>query len=304
MTDALARIRARGSCRTFGPTAPAQALLDEIGQLAAAKTAGPFGTPLRFRLIDGSGARGPGRRLGTYGIVRGAALYLVGAVGGGARTADGIDQPMAVEDYGWVMEELVLEATGRGLGTCWMAGTFDRSGFARAMRLADGETMPAIVPLGVPAPARSALDAVMHIVAGSRGRRPWGSLFFREGHRSGSGPVEPKAASAPTLRPLRPLDPDEAGAWRACLEAVLVAPSARNAQPWRIVMEEGSERFKLLLAGPVAERSVRRLDAGIAMCHFALAAAAAGLAGRWVAEEPPRRPAGSGLVAVARWLAD
>ncbi len=269
MTDALARIAARRSCRTFGVEPLAPALRAEIEALAAEQRGGPFGARLRFRILAAGDLR-----LGTWGLVRGAPLYLAGAL---------VPGPMDLEDFGWAMEELVLELTGRGLGTCWMAGTFSRPDFSRAIDLEDGETIPAITPVGIPAPAPSVPDWLLHAVAGSRGRRPWRVLFYRS-----AGPA------------LAPLTPVEAGAWRPCLEAVRQAPSARNGQPWRIVRGERGDVFRFLLAGPAGGRSMRRLDAGIAMCHFALAAAELGLAGRWVPEDPQSRDDG-GFWAVARW---
>jgi hypothetical protein len=64
--------------------------------------------------------------------------------------------------------------------------------------------------------------------------------------------------------------------------------------------------FHLGLAGPAAMRSVQRLDAGIAMCHFALVAAELGLGGAWAApggtrqERHPLLPPGT--VHVASWF--
>ncbi len=249
--------------------------------MAAERRRGPFGARLRFRILSEDGAR-----LGTWGLVRGAPLYLAGALQPG---------PMGLEDFGWVMEELVLELTGRGLGTCWMAGTFSRQAFSQALGLAPGETVPAITPVGMPAPAASLPDIVLHALARSRTRRPWHALFFRE------RPGTPAGTRATGLS-LEPLTPAEAGAWRPCLEAIRLAPSARNGQPWRILQEGRGGEFRLLLAGPVGAHSMRRLDAGIAMCHFALAAEELGLAGRWVPEGPSSWE-GGGLVPVARWTA-
>jgi hypothetical protein len=86
---------------------------------------------------------------------------------------------------------------------------------------------------------------------------------------------------------------------------VRLGPSATNGQPWRIAKEPDLPVFHLGLAGPAPQRSARRLDAGIAMCHFALMAAELGLPGAWAAPgvsikaRAPFLPAGA--VHVASW---
>jgi hypothetical protein len=84
---------------------------------------------------------------------------------------------------------------------------------------------------------------------------------------------------------------------------VRAAPSAFNAQPWRIAKEPGRPVFHLGIAGPAGDRSRRRLDAGIAMCHFALVAAERRLPGAWNGPSSgtrhPLLP--PGVVPVASW---
>ncbi len=60
------------------------------------------------------------------------------------------------------------------------------------------------------------------------------------------------------------------------LEAVLQAPSAVNAQPWRI-MKDGAA-FHFYSAG---KNDMNRTDMGIALCHFEVAAEEKGFAGEF-----------------------
>jgi nitroreductase len=133
-------IRARRSCRTYSDRPIETDRLAELKASLEANTAAPFGSAIRFHLLDlnelGTDEIGP---LGTYGVIRGARLFIIGAVGKG---------PKAMEDYGYCMEKNVLAATALGLGTCWLGGTFRRSGFARMVNLNDGELLPAISPAG------------------------------------------------------------------------------------------------------------------------------------------------------------
>ena len=69
-----------------------------------------------------------------------------------------------------------------------------------------------------------------------------------------------------------------------------LAPSASNKQPWRIVRL--GDVFHFFLARDRAYGSLmpfadlQRIDMGIAMCHFQLAARELGLPGKWHSEEP------------------
>jgi nitroreductase len=83
-----------------------------------------------------------------------------------------------------------------------------------------------------------------------------------------------------------PLTEDAAGAYRNALEAVRLAPSAKNRQPWRIVRDlEG--RYRLYLKEDkfynrvLGKIKMQHLDMGIAMAHFELAAREQGIDGRW-----------------------
>ena len=239
---------------------------------------GPLGTAPRFVIVGAEETLELGR-LGTYGVIRGASLFVIGVVAPGER---------AMEDFGYRFEGVVLEAASLGLGTCWLAGTFSRSAAARIARLTDAEIVPAVTPIGYAAEHRSLVDGALRFVARSATRLPFGSLFF-------DGSTD------------RPLTPEAAGRWSVPLECVQRAPSASNRQPWRIVLERGNhgERLHLFLAenpsynrllGPVR---IQNIDMGIAMRHFAEAAAELGLCGSWSTADPP--PAAPGLAYVATW---
>jgi hypothetical protein len=271
VTGIVDAIVTRYSCRTFDGKPLAAGERARVEDLAAGPHDVPFGNQPRFVLLDAAPSVGEGAvRLGTYGIIRGAPCFLAGAVR---------DGPGAREDYGFALERIVLALTAMGLATCWLAGTYRRGGFADRLSLADDEILPAVTPIGNPAARPSLTDAVMRAGAGSSRRRAWEDLFT--------------------------ISREEAGPWAPCLEAVRRSPSATNGQPWRIAKEPGRPVFHLGLAGPASERSVRRLDAGIAMCHFALVAAELGLAGAWAAPDAARRERHPhlppGVVHVASW---
>ncbi|MFH2113122.1 MAG: nitroreductase family protein [Spirochaetota bacterium] len=278
------------------------ALADEGGRC-------PFGNSLRFRLagpglvqksmagVNGSnevnvsdevyGSKGDESavfKIGTYGVIKNPPAFIIGAVAAG---------PDAVLDYGYALEGIILAATAAGLGTCWLGGSFDRKATKDLLSLKDGEIVPAITPVGLPAEKRSLTERTMRYFAGSDSRKPWNQLFF-DG------------------QPGRPLDKATAGEWAPVLEAVRLGPSASNKQPWR-VLREGPSRFSLLFAEDKAYNSalgipIQELDIGIAMKHFELAAEACGLSGSWIRDISGKSGTvgmlGGSLAYIASWDAE
>jgi hypothetical protein len=258
----------RFSCRTYSGEALAEADRAHLAAAAEAMKSGPFGSSLRVRLV----AAAPGderalKRLGTYGTIRGASAFIIGAVR---------DGPRCLEDYGYAMERLILEATALGLGTCWIGGFFRRGPFARRLGVSRGERLPAVTSVGhIPDRARAEAGIMRRSVGGSR-RKPWEVLFSDE--ELG-----------------RPLTPERAGAYAQAVEMVRRAPSASNRQPWRIVKSANQWHFFIRRTPGYPPRigkillgvdDLQRVDIGIAMCHFELAAREQRLPGRWIVREP------------------
>jgi len=276
-------IRRRYSCRTYLATPIGPDMRRPLEEYLRLIAEGPLGSPLRFALVAaGEKDRNALRGLGTYGFIRGATGFVLGAVGAAEHD---------MEDFGYAGEQIVLLATGLGLGSCWLGGTFRRSRFAERLALGPEEHMPCVLSLGIPADRRSLIDRLSHIGAGSARRLQWERLFY-----DGSWD--------------RPLDEEAAGDYATPLEMVRLAPSASNRQPWRVLRQGGAWHFFLQrtpgygkVSEPVSGGSdLQRVDMGIAMCHFELTARELGLEGHWSVE----REAGGGpepAEYVASWLA-
>jgi hypothetical protein len=158
----------------------------------------------------------------------------------------------------------VLHATGLGLETCWMGGTFNRGSFEKNIDLAANEFIPVVSPLGYKHERPKMLESAMRALAGSDQRKPWKDLFYDQDETKG-------------------LLLENAGDYAVPLEMVRLAPSASNKQPWRIV--KVNQRFDFYLArtpgyGRVGF-DIQRTDIGIAKCHFELSARELGLNGHW-----------------------
>jgi len=257
-------IQSRFSCRSYArqpiPDIPRRALREA----AETTVAGPLGTSLRFCLVaaeqgDGTALKG----LGTYGLIRNPAGFIIGAVKAGGKD---------LEDFGYIAESLALLATDLGLGTCWIGGAFTRSSFSRRIQASPDERIPAVISVGVIVNEQAARAGTARRVSRGDRRLPWESLFFDE--RFGT-----------------PLRRETAEPAATALEAVRFGPSASNKQPWRIVREGRFWHFFLrrtpgyppglgrMLFGV---KDLQRIDIGIAMCHFELTMKGLGLEGRWV----------------------
>ena len=261
-------IKARFSCRSYLEIPIEAETRGLLANYAASMRTGPFGSPARFELaaatLDDLRAL---KGLGTYGFIKGATGFIIGAT---------IESDKNLEDYGYLMESIILYATALGLGTCWLGGTFTKSSFARKMSANQNEVIPAVTSVGYIAKKPRRLDSVIRRGAKADKRLPWEALFF-DGEYG------------------LPLTHLAAGDYAKPLEMVRIGPSASNRQPWRILKDGDIWHFYLQRTpGYRKRRSVKlftnsdlqRVDMGIAMCHFELTARELGLDGRWEVNPP------------------
>ena len=262
MDSIIDAINRRVSVRAYSDQPIGKEKEQKILDLLNSENKGPFGNEVRFAMIDLTEAeRNETKSLGTYGFIGGAKIYVVSAVKGSTG---------AMEDLGYCFEKVILAATSLGLGTCWMGGTFNRANFARRINVSDDEVVPAISPIGYARDKRTVRERLLRRLAKSDQRKPWEELFF-------DGDLN------------TPLARGSAGKYAGVLDCVRLGPSASNNQPWRIVKQSSRSAFHFYLKRTWgydkfhARIDLQRVDMGIAMCHFDLAAKEIGLAGRWVA---------------------
>jgi nitroreductase len=249
-------IRRRKSWRSYRQEPLSDEFKEKIRDFIAALDPPPFGTSVRFQLVDASLPE-RSRTPGTYGVIRGARHILLGVMR---------PSPMASEDFGYSFESVILFCTELGLGTCWMGGTFSRDYYGRMAGLDSGEIIPAVSPVGRATEKRSLLDSIFAFSARSKNRKSFSDLFFR-------GDLS------------TPLDARGAAEYAEPLEMVRLAPSALNKQPWRVVAGGGGFHFFLSRSSGYQalfpDVDLQRIDMGIAMFHFSSTASSLGLAGSW-----------------------
>ncbi len=257
----------RFSCRTYVNQPIEVAKQQQVENYISSLGTGPFGGRPRFRLLAASDDdREALRGLGTYGLIKGNSGFVVGLTE---------ERDHHLEDFGYLMEQIILFATSIDLGTCWIGGGFSRSSIGDRVAHGIEETIPAIVCVGYASAKRSIVDTMIRLRNPSRTRLPWEFLFFDR--ELGT-----------------PLSPVDAGAFAVPLEMVRLGPSAVNRQPWRIVRDGPLWHFYLkrtrgqrwLGGGVFGVADLPRIDMGIAMCHFEQTAIETGLDGRWIADQP------------------
>lgn len=219
----------------------------------------PFGMQVKKYIIDKKLAS-EGEKLGTYGVIKGASTFMGISVP---------DKDLAHVAAGYEFENLILEATALGLGTVWLAATFNREGFASAMGVPKNELFPAISPVGYPAAKRSLTESLMRTAMRSSSRKEWNTLFYLDNFQT-------------------PLHKDESGDYAEPLVMLRLAPSDKNTQPWRVLKASNSYHFFVTYKSGISrgEEIIKRVDAGIALSHFHQTVLELGLKGCFKQTEP------------------
>ena len=149
---------------------------------------------------------------------------------------------------GYYGERVVLLATQLGLGTCWVAGTYDKASVT--VELHPHETLHGVIPIGYPAAKTPLKQRTVRAALRKRNKKP--QELYRD------------YANAP--------------AWvQAGIDAVIKGPSAVNGQP--VVFANSSDGIIATL--PKVKSGVELLDLGIAKLHFELGAAQQDVEGTW-----------------------
>ncbi|MDE6271331.1 MAG: nitroreductase family protein, partial [Muribaculaceae bacterium] len=207
-------------------------------RLACREASAPL--PGKFLISMVRYERGGEFRPGTYGVLRGARDFFVLA-------SDGSRESTMAGAF--ALERLVLEATDMNLGTCWMGATFSDKAFAREADVPEGMRIVAVSPVGVGAGHHHLIESIMRMGISESNRKPFSKLFYRGNFNT----------------PLA----EGHGPYARALEAVRRGPSAKNAQPWRVLLDSDGQRVHFCT---VARDRYTDLDMGIALCNFSVVA--------------------------------
>jgi hypothetical protein len=217
---------------------------------------GAVTAPARACLVDDPAQQLFTGIIGGYGKVTGTPLAAA-FIG---RAPSGDDVPDDVQAaVGYLGEGFILEATGLGLGTCWIAASFDHVGAAELVDLTPGEQVVAITPVGYPTRDQAAGERLLRTMV--------------------------KASARLSVEKLAPgiLDCDWPRWAVSAVQAARLAPSGANRQPWRFRLDGDSlvmgRAEKLYCTAPI--------DFGIARLHVELGAQHEGVSGSWTMQSEP-----------------
>lgn len=149
-----------------------------------------------------------------------------------------------LQNIGYALQGVVLMLTTIGLATCWLGANIKNSPLLSTVDIPEGQLPQLMIAFGNPA----------------EGKSP-----FRE---------NPSDAKRKTLQEIASGNMDVT--WRSIAEAIRLAPSGVNAQPWRLVFGNGKVHVYSVLPGnPILRHfmgSLNLIDSGIALCHAMISA--------------------------------
>lgn len=226
--DVFEAIERRVSCRSYSEKPVEQEKLERLAA-AVERANGLAGSGARFELVRAAGPEVPCVRL-SRAMFSGQPRCYIACICP--------DDAVAREQVGYFGEELVLFATQLGLGTCWVAGTYDAE--TLAVEPAEGEGIASIIPVGY-----------------ETEKTPLKQRTIRAALHAKDKPYERLVAG----------DVAGAPAWfEPSVRAATAAPTAVNLQPVTFTWENGTASASL----PSNARSVQEIDLGICKLHFKL----------------------------------
>jgi len=180
--------------------------------------------------------------LGTYGFIVGAKNYLFATA-----KLKGNTKELSFL-FGMIFEEFVLECEKLDLGTCWMAGTYDRKQVSEFINLREDEFVCMVTPIGYKMKMRIKEKAMRKLVKADK--RKNSELLFK----NLDGSI---------------LDEDNPNILKA-FEMLRKAPSAKNIQPWRVFKDDNQYHFYGVenTDYEINNFNLVHNDVGIAYYHF------------------------------------
>ncbi|KPK72629.1 hypothetical protein AMJ87_04145 [candidate division WOR_3 bacterium SM23_60] len=230
---------------------------------------------MQYHLVEYDRAFLKGKKLAGYGLFKNPRTSIVGVI----EKSD-----TCCISFGYLMEHVVLKATEIGLGTCWL-GDFDPY-VTQDIAVTQKQIIPAVCLVGYAAEQPTLKEKLARFAIRASRRRPWSQLFF-DGSFS------------------TPLVEDKAGHYAEPLELLRLAPSARNAQPWKVVKEYGKNVFhfyKQIMIPRCEKKKLHDIDLGIAMCHFELGCAKNKLNGHWQMTGPQFKDIPANTHYILTWM--
>ena len=247
------RIRKRKSVRAY-ESVPLD--VDEVKPIIGHSQKGIFGNTFEIKVYSAEEAKEIGiNRFSSYGAITGNPAYILAIVS---------DERLKLVDYGFCLENVVLDLTAQGYGTCWIGNMPNKNKIERQLGIDSVDNIPALISVGKRNSSMKWHQKIRE--KGRKDKRTYDQLFFSDFIGN-------------------PLKGFHHNAYKEVFEAIQNAPSTMNKQPWRIVLED--HKFKFYMTSDyVTEQSrwLKYIDMGIALSHFLVAIQTLEKKGKWVNE--------------------
>jgi len=231
---------------------------------------GPNGHKIQFQIVN-KDPNNDGEIAGTYGVIKNPQLYITAAIK---------NNNEYLEDFGYLLEKIIITLVKRNIGSCWLGGTFKRSDFNKVILDNEKDIIPAVIPIGYPSDKKRTIEKAMRFLTKADNKKEWSELFY---YNDFTTPITEKGQIE--LEPLKD-----------AFESVRLGPSSSNKQPWRLVYNNYSKKVHFYLnedhkySGNKLGFTMQRIDAGIAMYHFEAVAKEGKISGKWIIENPKLVP--------------
>ena len=175
------------------------------------------------------------------------------------------DEPFALVEQGYRMQQIVIHLYEQGIGSCYLGSLGRQSQIQSRFGLPNSNITGALLALGYPAqssPGRT-FNTLFRTAIGSNKRLPLEDIFF-------SGSFDNRTTPPEHLQPL--------------IQAARFAPSAVNAQPWRFLLLDNTLYLFVTRKNKkygISGQNYALFDGGICMANITLAMHALGINGRW-----------------------
>lgn len=255
INSAISLIKTRKSIRTYEESMKIELkkqgqLIDYMSKLNT--------NSFRFRSIQNS--ENHKDKNNEYGFIKGVRYLIIGII----NSSEDKDKKTLVE-FGLNMEKVVLKATDLGLGTCWVTNISKGAYIRKEANLKFTERIAAVITVGYPSEKLRKVEKIIEEETKGRDRKGWKDLFFNEDFKT-------------------ELTPQDARYFKEALEAVRLAPSAVNYQPWRVIkIGNRFDFYAIRISYRLASKVIpyRYSDMGIACAHFELVCEELELDGSW-----------------------
>lgn len=152
-----------------------------------------------------------------------------------------------LENIGFMLEQAVLDLQSQGISTCWL-GTYNEEKVKSVFNISENEEVSIVIAFGYS--EKAFYNNGMRKLFGTHKRKTITEICYYKGWGED---IRPYFEEAPKIKKI--------------LHMSSLYPSANNAQPIRVIIEEGKALFYAKMNN---KSECYRIDAGIFMAHFYL----------------------------------